>query len=221
MPLSPQAWAAPEGLLHGLTQLSQALMTAPAMARRAEREDALEGLRAALMQQDLELKPQKLAAYQEQIEASRQARMMQAQQAAEAQQLKNDQLILALLKAQYPAPDALTQLMNPGVSSGLASDPRYKALLERATTGQVPEQATPGVQAPTSRPPATPAPAPTVAERLGYRKSVPQQGAAVPAQATSRPPLTDNELLLYRILAPLPGGQLASEAIRRATTQGR
>lgn len=141
MPLSPQAWAAPEGLLHGLTQLSQALLTAPAMARKVEREDALEGLRAALLQQDLELKPQKLAAYREQIEASKQARTMQAQQAAETQQLRNDQLLLAAIKAQYPNPDALTQLINPEASSGLASDPRYKEMLERRSRSPGPRQA--------------------------------------------------------------------------------
>lgn len=175
MPLSPQAWAAPEGLLHGLTQLSQALMTAPAMARKIEREDALEGLRAALMQQDLELKPQKLAAYQEQIEASKQARTMQAQQAQESQRLRALNARLAVWRAAHPAQDALTALLNPATSAP-ESDPELRALLQELHGPMSP--AAPA--APAGTPPAAPTPVPNVAERLGYRKSAPAQGAAIP-----------------------------------------
>lgn len=108
MPLTPQAWAAPEGLLHGLAQLSQALLTAPAQARLAEQRMAgeqrnaeLDRLRAALMRQDLDLKPQKLAAYEEQIAASREntaatreARQQKQEEAEAAMFAKNTGLFV-------------------------------------------------------------------------------------------------------------------------------
>jgi roadblock/LC7 domain-containing protein len=93
--ISPQAWAAPEGLLSGLTDLSRALIMAPAQARAVQNRDEMMQLRQAMaegklatMGQDLELKRGFLGVQQE-----------QARLAAEKQAGAKD-LMLTKIKAQ-------------------------------------------------------------------------------------------------------------------------
>jgi len=175
--LSPQAWAAPEGLLSGLTDLSRALITAPAQARAVQDRDAMMQLRQALaegklanMGQDLELKRGFLGVQQEQ-------NRMAAEKQAEAPE---NMAMKAEIDEYYRLVRGdTTELDTLGTPIRVPSSPEIQ--IERMR--KLYPLLSPKVQARVARPPDLRAAAPS-----GGQMPIPAAPAKAPAPGPNQPP---------------------------------